>query len=164
VFFTSHALVLPHSGCDQRAADSRERYLLAIPTPLGTGVRQYNDTQLDEQNRRARTGLHVLSGRTLATRLRVLRDLAAHICAHRRVTGWAEVTTVDLAPAVSADPASPSPPGASSIPETIFASVPSTNRTPPTTSPQTAFTTSRGTTPSAPSAGSPAPCDLEEQR
>ncbi|ELB86356.1 hypothetical protein Rwratislav_45440, partial [Rhodococcus wratislaviensis IFP 2016] len=59
-------------------------------------VAQYNQAQIAEQNRRARIGLRVLSSITTSTRLRILRDLAAHLCADRSITGWAEVTTTDL--------------------------------------------------------------------
>lgn len=66
------------------------------PVLLYQAVAQYNQTQIAEQNRRARTGLRVLSSIITSTRLRILRDLASHLCADRSITGWAEVTTTDL--------------------------------------------------------------------
>ncbi len=93
-FFTSHALALPQP--DPRPHAARQRLLNAIQAPLGVAVAQYNDAQLAEQDRRARAGRRALSNITLATRLRILRDLAAHLATRREVTGWAEVTTTDL--------------------------------------------------------------------
>lgn len=84
------------SESPERAARKRQRYLEAIPDPLGRAVAQYNKVQTGEQDRRTRTGRRILSDITLATRLRILRDLAADVCATRPVTGWAEVTTDDL--------------------------------------------------------------------
>lgn len=95
-FFTSQSLTLAQSDTRERAAATRQRYLDAIRTPLRQAVAQYNDAQVSEQDRRTRTGRRTLSDITLATRLRILRDLAVHICAGRLVTGWAEVTTADL--------------------------------------------------------------------
>ncbi|WP_255482054.1 hypothetical protein [Pseudarthrobacter sp. NBSH8] len=95
-FFTSQSLTLAQSDTPERAAATRQRHLDAIPTPLRQAVAQYNDAQVTEQDRRTRTGRQTLSDITLATRLRILRDLAGHMCAGRPVTGWAEVTTADL--------------------------------------------------------------------
>jgi hypothetical protein len=95
-FFTSQGLTLARSEGPERAARKRQRYLEAIPDPLGRAVAQYNKVQTGEQDRRTRTGRRILSDITLATRLRILRDLAADVCATRPVTGWAEVTTDDL--------------------------------------------------------------------
>ena len=94
--FTSQGLTLARSEAPGRAARKRQRYLEAIPDPLGRAVAQYNDVQISEQDRRGRTGRRILSDITLATRLRILRDLAGDVCATRPVTGWAEVTTDDL--------------------------------------------------------------------
>ena len=102
-FFTSHAMALPQPDIRPRA--TRERLLNAIHAPLGAAVAQYNDAQLAEQDRRARAGWRVLSNITLATRLRILRDLAAHLATRREVTGWAEVTTTDLELFLGARPA-----------------------------------------------------------
>ena len=95
-FFTSQGLTLAHCEGPERAARQRQRYLEAIPDPLGRAVAQYNKVKTGEQDRRTRTGRRILSDITLATRLRILRDLAADVCATRPVTGWAEVTTDDL--------------------------------------------------------------------
>lgn len=95
-FFISEGLILAQSDTYERAALARQRYLKAIPVPLRPAVVEYNEAQLIEQDRRARTGRRALSNITLATRLRILRDLAAHICASRSVTVWAEITTADL--------------------------------------------------------------------
>jgi hypothetical protein len=95
-FFTSQGLILAQSDTRERAAATRQRYLEAIDVPLRQAVGQYNDAQVSGQDRRTRTGRRTLSDITLATRLRILRDLAGHICAARPVTGWAEVTTADL--------------------------------------------------------------------
>jgi hypothetical protein len=102
-FFTSHAMALPRQ--DTRPRATREGLLNAIHAPLGAAVAQYNDAQLTEQDRRARGGRRVLSDITLATRLRILRDLAAHLATSREVTGWAEVTTTDLERFLAARPA-----------------------------------------------------------
>jgi site-specific recombinase XerD len=51
---------------------------------------------MDDQQRLRRGGRRTLSDITLTTRLRILRDLAAHLSAQRQSTGWAEVTTTDL--------------------------------------------------------------------
>ena len=95
-FFTDRGLVLAHDGPQQRAAARRERYLTLIPPPLGKAVAEFNQAQISEQDRRRRIGQRTLSDITLATRLRILRDLAGHLLARRQVTGWAEVTTADL--------------------------------------------------------------------
>lgn len=95
-FFISQGLILAQSDTRERAARKRQRYLDDIAAPLGRAVAQYNQVQVDEQDRRTRTGRRTLSDLTLATRLRILRDLTADVCAHRPVTGWAEVTTADL--------------------------------------------------------------------
>lgn len=95
-FFTSQSLTLAQSDTRERAALTRHRHLDAIPVQLRQAVAQYNDAQVNEQDRRTRIGRRTLSDTTLATRLRILRDLALRICAGRTVTGWAEVTTADL--------------------------------------------------------------------
>lgn len=95
-FFTSQSLTLAHSDRRERSALTRQRYLDATPVPFRQAVERYNDSQIREQDRRTRTSRRTLSDITLATRLRILRDLAVHICARRPVTGWAEVTTADL--------------------------------------------------------------------
>ena len=95
-FFTSQSLTLAQSDAWERAALTRQRYLDAVPVQLSQAVAQYNDAQVNEQDRRSRTGRRTLSDITLNTRLRILRDLALHICAGRTVTGWVEVTTADF--------------------------------------------------------------------
>lgn len=95
-FFTREGLVLAQSDTQERAALTRRRYLEAVPVPLRQAVAQYNAAQVSDQDRRMRTGRRTLSDITLATRLRILRDLAVHLCASRPVTGWAEVNTADL--------------------------------------------------------------------
>lgn len=104
-FFTSQGLTLAHSHTRERAAHTRQRYLDTIPAPLGQAVVLYNDVQVSEQDRRTRTGRPTLSDITLATRLRILRDLAADLGANRPVTGWAEVTTADLERFLARSPA-----------------------------------------------------------
>lgn len=104
-FFTSHAMALPQQDTRPRAAHTREELLNAIHAPLRASVEQYNDAQLTEQDRRARAGRRVLSDITLATRLRILRDLASHVSTSREVTGWAEVSTTDLEHFLAASPA-----------------------------------------------------------
>ena len=104
-FFLSQGLILAWSGTHERATLARRRYLQGIPAPLHNTVVQYNDAQVREQDRRTRTGRHALSVITLATRLRILRDLAAHLGTTREVTGWAEVTTGDLERFLAASPA-----------------------------------------------------------
>lgn len=104
-FFTSHTMALPSQDPRPRGAHTREELLNAIQAPLRAGVAQYNDAQLTEQDRRARAGRRVLSNITLATRLRILRDLTAHLRTRREVTGWAEVTTTDLERFLAARPA-----------------------------------------------------------
>ncbi|RPF26004.1 integrase [Georgenia muralis] len=104
-FFTSQGLILARSDTRERAALARQRYLDAVPAPLGQAVAQFNDVQVSEQDRRTRTGRRTLSDITLATRLRILRDLAADIGANRPVTGWAEVTTADLERFLARSPA-----------------------------------------------------------
>lgn len=81
---------------NKRAAARREGYLAVVPGALSRAVHDFNHTQISEQDRRRRTGQRTLSDITLESRLRILRDLAAHLLTRRQVTGWAEVTTVDL--------------------------------------------------------------------
>ena len=95
-FFTQRGLALAPEGPHRRAAARRQRYLAAIAGPLSNTVAEFNHTQISEQDRRRRTGQRTLSDITLETRLRILRDLTAHLHAQRHVTGWAEVTTTDL--------------------------------------------------------------------
>lgn len=104
-FFLSQGSTLARSGTHERAILARRRYLQGIPAPLHNVVVQYNDAQVSEQDRRTRTGRQALSDITLATRLRILRDLAAHLGTTREVTGWAEVTTGDLERFLAASPA-----------------------------------------------------------
>lgn len=96
-FFVSQGLTLaPPAPSQERAELTRRRYLDAIPPTLRPAVTQYNDAQIADQERRSRTGRRTLSNITLATRLRILRDLARHLVATREITGWAEITTADL--------------------------------------------------------------------
>jgi hypothetical protein len=95
-FFTNHGLAITPDGAHQRAAARRERFLAAIAAPLAEAVAEFDHTQISEQDRRRRTGQRTLSDITLESRLRILRDLAAHLHARRTVTGWAEVSTGDL--------------------------------------------------------------------
>jgi len=104
-FFTDRGLALPHDDAQQRAGARRTGYLTAIPEPLSKAVAEFNHTQMSEQDRRRRTGRRTLSDITLETRLRILRDLAAHLLARRQVTGWAEVTTTDLESFLARTPA-----------------------------------------------------------
>ena len=95
-FFTVHGLALAPDRPRQRAAARRERFVAAIAAPLRDAVAEFDHTQIGEQDRRRRTGQRILSDITLETRLRILRDLAAHLHARRTITGWAEVATADL--------------------------------------------------------------------
>lgn len=95
-FFTSHGLALPDDAEQRRAAASRRRYLEAIPESLRAAVTVFDLTQIQERDRNRRARRHQLGDRTLATRLRILRDLAQHLAVRRHLTGWAEVTTADL--------------------------------------------------------------------
>lgn len=104
-FFTSHGLALPSDAPSRRAAARREHYLAAITGGLGSAVADFNDTQITEQDRRRRTGRRTLADSTLAARLRILRNLAAHLRAGREVTGWAEITTADLESFLARTPA-----------------------------------------------------------
>jgi hypothetical protein len=104
-FFTQHGLALAPEGPHRRAAARRQRYLNAIPDPLANAVAEFNRTQISEQDRRRRTGQRTLSDTTLETRLRILRDLAAHLLTRRNITGWAEVSTADLESFLSRAPA-----------------------------------------------------------
>ena len=67
-----------------------------IPQSLQAAVTAFDHAQIQERDRNRRAGRHQLSDLTLATRLRILRDLAQHLTVRRRLTGWAEVTTADL--------------------------------------------------------------------
>jgi hypothetical protein len=104
-FFTSRGLALPDDIAQQRAAARRQRYLTDIPSALSRAVADFNDTQMSEQDRRRRTGQRTLSDITLEARLRILRDLSAHLLTRRQVTGWAEVTTADLESFLARTPA-----------------------------------------------------------
>lgn len=95
-FFTSRRLTLAHDDTVRREHARHEHYLRPIAEPLSGAVVAFHHTQLEEQQRLRRTGRRTLSDITLTARLRVLRDLAAHLTAHRQITGWAEVTTADL--------------------------------------------------------------------
>jgi hypothetical protein len=95
-FFTSHGLALPDDAEQRRAAARRQRYLDLIPAPLHSAVGAFDRAQIEERDQNRRTGRHQLSDITLETRLRILRDLATHLMARRHLTGWAEVTAVDL--------------------------------------------------------------------
>lgn len=94
-FFTAHGLTLA-DRCQQLATARRERLVTAIAGPLRDAVAEFDHTQISEQDRRRRTGQRTLSNITLESRLRILRDLAAHLRVGRTVTGWAEVSTSDL--------------------------------------------------------------------
>lgn len=104
-FFTHRGLALPPDYPQQRAAARRERYLAVIAGPLGEAVAEFNHTQMSEQDRRRRTGQRTLSDITLETRLRILRDLAAHLLTRRQVTCWAEIATEDLESFLALTPA-----------------------------------------------------------
>ncbi len=95
-FFTVHGLALAPDRPRQLATARRERFLAAIAAPLRDAVVEFDHTQISEQDRRRRTGQHIFSDITLETRLRILRDLAAHLHTRRTITGWAEVATADL--------------------------------------------------------------------
>ncbi len=56
----------------------------------------WNRCKLAEQERIRQAGRRLLSDVTLETRLRILRDLAVHLCASGQITSWTEVTTADL--------------------------------------------------------------------
>ena len=95
-FFTAHGLALAPDRPRQRAAARREWFVAAVAAPLHDAVAEFDHTQIGEQDRRRRTGQRTLSDITLETRLRILRDLAAHLHTRRTITGWAEVATADL--------------------------------------------------------------------
>ena len=95
-FFTSRGLMMPGDQASRRAAARRQRYLDSIPAGLAAAATAFNDAQLAEQERDRRAGRRLLSDVTLETRLRILRDLAGHLCASGRITSWTEVTTADL--------------------------------------------------------------------
>jgi hypothetical protein len=95
-FFTSHGLILPGDEASRRAAARRQRYLDAVPAGLASAVAAFNESQLADQDRARRSGRRQLSDITLEGRLRILRDLAGHLAAARRITSWAEVVTADL--------------------------------------------------------------------
>jgi hypothetical protein len=95
-FFTSHGLMMPGDQASRRAAARRQRYLDSIPAGLAAAATAFNDAQLAERERDRRAGRRLLSDVTLETRLRILRDLARHLSASRRITSWTEVTTSDL--------------------------------------------------------------------
>lgn len=104
-FFTHRGLAIPPDAPQRRAAARREGHLAAIAAPLSEAVTAFNQTQMSEQDRRRRTGRHTLSDITLEARLRILRDLAAHLLTRREVTGWAEITTEDLESFLARKPA-----------------------------------------------------------
>ena len=95
-FFTRRGLVLPGDEEQQRAAARRRRYCDAVPAPLRSAIVQFDQAQLDERERARQTSRHQLSDITIEAKLRILRDLAAHLTAARQVTGWSEITTTDL--------------------------------------------------------------------
>lgn len=95
-FFLSRGLALPDDSQQRRATARRQRYLAAIPESLQAAVTAFDLAQIEERDQNRRTGRHQLSDITLASRLRILRDLAQHLTARRRLTGWAEVTAADL--------------------------------------------------------------------
>jgi hypothetical protein len=104
-FFIDRGLVLLRDDPQQRAATRRASYLAGIPEPLSKAVAEFNRIQMSEQDRRRRTGRRTLSDITIESRLRILRDLAAHLLTQRQVTGWAEVTTTDLESFLARTPA-----------------------------------------------------------
>ncbi|MDQ2873834.1 MAG: integrase [Actinomycetota bacterium] len=95
-FFTSRGLALPGDDDQRRAAQRRRRCLDAVPADLSAAVAAFNDSQLEDRGRARRTGRRPLSDKTLETRLRTLRDLAAHLTGARPVTSWSQVITADL--------------------------------------------------------------------
>ncbi|MEO3936389.1 hypothetical protein V3N99_06480 [Dermatophilaceae bacterium Soc4.6] len=104
-YFTDRGLALPPDAPQQRAAARRAQHLADIDVPLREAVAAFNDTQMNEQDRRRRTGRHTLSDVTLETRLRIVKALARHLLRTRTVTGWAEVTTQDLESFLARTPA-----------------------------------------------------------
>lgn len=95
-FFTGRGLALTDDTAQRRAAERRRRYLDAIPAPLRSTVIAFDRAQLDERERDRRAGRRQLSDITLEARLRILRDLTAHLVTIRHITGWAEVTADDV--------------------------------------------------------------------
>lgn len=95
-FFTSRGLALPADEQQRLAAARRSRYLAAVPVTLAAAVTEFDRGQLQERDRARRVGRRPLSDTTLESRLRILRDLALHLTASGRVTGWSEVITADL--------------------------------------------------------------------
>jgi hypothetical protein len=95
-FFTSRGLTLPDDTAQRRAVARRQCYVDAIAEPLRSAVGAFDLDQVAERDRDRRAGRHQLADATLATRLRILRDLAAHLMTARHLTGWAEVATGDL--------------------------------------------------------------------
>jgi hypothetical protein len=104
-FFTSQGLALPGDQAGRRAAARRQRYLNAVPAGLASAVAAFNDSQLAEQDRARRAGRRPFSDITLEGRLRILRDLAAHLAAGA-ITSWTEVTATDLDGFLAARPRS----------------------------------------------------------
>jgi hypothetical protein len=96
VFLTGRGLALPDDAAQRRATARRKRYLDAVPAPLRPALTEFDRAQLTDRDRDRRAGRRQLSDITLETRLRILRDLAAHVTAAGNITGWAEVTTTDL--------------------------------------------------------------------
>lgn len=96
-FFTSQRMTFARDDAAIRREQARDTtYLRPIDAALSDAVASFHRAQMDEQQRLRRNGRRTLSDITLTARLRVLRDLAAHLSAQRQSTGWAEVTTTDL--------------------------------------------------------------------
>lgn len=89
-------MALPADEQQRRAAARRSRCLAAVPVTLAAAVAEFDRGQLHERDRARRVGRRPLSDTTLESRLRILRDLALHLTATGRVTGWSEVITADL--------------------------------------------------------------------
>lgn len=95
-FFTGRGLILPSDQEQQQAGARRRHYSDGVPTPLRSAIIQFDQAQLHERERARQTSRHQLSDTTLETKLRILRDLAAHLTTARHVNGWSEITTTDL--------------------------------------------------------------------
>ncbi|MDJ0362322.1 hypothetical protein [Rhodococcus sp. H29-C3] len=102
-YFTACGLTLPKND-DRRLTRTLTGYLEGIPDSLYSAVAQYNQDQLAEQHRRISISLSPSSPVTMATRIRVLRDLSQHLMLDRTVSGWAEVTESDLEAFIAAAP------------------------------------------------------------
>jgi hypothetical protein len=103
-FFAAGGLALPGDNQQQAAAARRGRYLEAVPTALAVAVAEFHRDLLDERDRARRNGRRPLTDTTIETKLRILRDLAVHLSQRRTMTGWAEITTVDLEDWISQTP------------------------------------------------------------